>query len=273
MKEQSVIDNPGLIKASYTIWHKHMRKFLGNGEELFGLMIQPILWVLLFGFGMRGLMSKTGVGGGTNYISFMLPGIVALSAMGGAIGGGMAWLDERIRGIVKEYSVAPIPRISIMFGNAGSTLSKAIFQALVILTVGVFMGAKLNSNPAGWVTSFALITGYALGFTGLALAIASLTDDLMAYHAMIMLLNLPVLFLSNALYPLASLPKWMQIGAMVNPTSYLVDGIRQKILTGSNELAGVKTLPIWICLIVTTGFGVLGLTVAYRSFKKKTARS
>ncbi len=36
------------INATLTIWNKHMRKFLANGEELFGTMIQPILWVALF---------------------------------------------------------------------------------------------------------------------------------------------------------------------------------------------------------------------------------
>jgi ABC-2 type transport system permease protein len=250
-----------------------MIKFLKNGEELFGFMIQPILWVLLFGLGMRGLMNKTGVDGGDNYIGFMLPGIIALSAMGGAIGGGMVWLDERIRGIVKEYLAAPIPRVSILFGNAGSTLSKAIFQSLIILTFGVLMGAALSNNLMGWITSLLLITGYSMGFTGLALSLASQTDDLMAYHAMIMLLNLPVLFLSNALYPIASLPKWMQIGAMANPTSYLVDGIRQTILSGSSELVGAKTFPLWICTFVTTGFAVFGLALAFYAFNKKTKRS
>jgi len=263
----------GLIGVSLSIWHKHMRKFLGNGEEMFGLMVQPILWVVLFGVGMKSLMGGIAPDGGDSYIGFMLPGIIALSAMGGAIGGGMSWLDERVRGIVKEYLVAPIPRISILLGNAGSTLSKALFQAVVIMFVGVLMGAGLSGDPLGWFTGFLLLVGYSLGFTGLALMIASMTDDLMAYHAMIMLLNLPVLFLSNALYPMASLPGWMRIGALANPTSYLVDGIRQTILSGGGGPATADTMPLWLCFIVTTGFAVLGLTAATRSFAAKTARS
>ena len=223
----------GMFSVALSIWHKHMRKFLGNGEEMFGLMIQPILWVVLFGVGMKSLMGGVAPDGSNSYIGFMLPGIIALSAMGGAIGGGMAWLDERVRGIVKEYLVAPIPRISILLGNAGSTVSKALFQAIVILLVGV----------------------------------------LMAYHAMIMMLNLPVLFMSNALYPMASLPGWMKIGALANPTSYLVDGIRQTILSGGGGLPAVDTLPLWLCIMVTSGFAILGLLVAARAFVSKTERS
>ena len=263
----------GMIGVSLSIWHKHMRKFLGNGEEMFGLMIQPIFWVILFGVGMKSLMGGVAPDGGDSYIGFMLPGIIALSAMGGAIGGGMAWLDERVRGIVKEYLVAPIPRISILLGNAGSTVSKALFQAVIILFVGVLMGAGLNNDPFGWLSGLLLLVGYSLGFTGLALMVASKTDDLMAYHAMIMLLNLPVLFLSNALYPMASLPGWMRIGALANPTSYLVDGIRQTLLSGGGGTAVVDTLPLWLCFVVTSGFAILGLTAAARAFAAKTARS
>ena len=87
------------MTATVTLWHKHMRKFLANPEEMFGLMIQPILWVVLFGVGMKSMMSADMPGSGDSYVTFMLPGIVALSAQGGAIGGGSVWLTERLRGI------------------------------------------------------------------------------------------------------------------------------------------------------------------------------
>ena len=266
MTEMSRVGETNAIGVALSIWHKHMRKFLGNGEELFGLMVQPVLWVVLFGVGMKGLIGATAVTGDDSYIGYILPGIVALSAMGGAIGGGMAWLDERLRGIVKEYLVAPIPRISILLGNVASTVSKALVQALIISVVGVLMGAELSANPLGWLAGILLLVGYALGFTGLALAVASQTDNLMAYHAMIMLLNLPVLFLSNALYPIASLPVWMRIGALGNPTSYLVAGLRRTILSGASPF------PLWLCFAATSVFAALGLAAAAGAFVAKTKR-
>ena len=64
------------MHATLTIWHKHMTKFFRNREELGGLLIQPILWVVLFGVGMGALVGP--VGGG-DYLTFMLPGILALT--------------------------------------------------------------------------------------------------------------------------------------------------------------------------------------------------
>jgi ABC-2 type transport system permease protein len=255
------------MAATFTLWNKHMKKFLANPMEMFGFAIQPVLWVVLFGVGMKSIMASAMPGGGDAYVTFMVPGIVALSALGGAVGGGSVWLTERLRGVVKEYLVAPIPRLSILMANALSTMTKSLFQAAIILIVGLLMGANLSSNPLGWLGGLVLVAGYALGFSGVALATASATDNPGAYHSMIMLLNLPLLFLSNALYPLESLPTWMRIGALINPTSYVIDGVRQMVLEDGAALAGGEVLSLWLCFAVVAIFAALGMWMAYSAFK------
>lgn len=255
------------MNAALTLWHKHMTKFFIHREESLGLLIQPILWVVLFGAGMKGMIGPVMPGGDDLYITFMVPGIIALTALTGAIAGGTVWLTERVRGIVKEYLVAPIPRLSILMGNALGIVSKSLFQAIVIFIVGLLMGARVSLNPLGWLGGLVLIAGYGLGFAGIALAFASKTNSSGAYHSMIFLLNLPLLFLSNALYPMASLPGWMQVGARFNPTSYVVDGLRWLVLKNGAALAGGEMLPLWLCFLVIAAFAALGMWLAYTAFK------
>jgi ABC-2 type transport system permease protein len=245
-----------------------MRKFLANPEEMFGLLIQPILWVVLFGVGMKSMLAAGTPGSRENYVTFMLPGIVALSALGAAVGGGSVWLTERLRGLVKEYLVAPIPRISILLGNATSTMTKSLFQAIVIVIVGVLIGAELGPNPLGWAGGLTLIALFGLGFSGLALAMASQTDSPGAYHAMIMVLNLPMLFLSNALYPLSTMPTWMRIGSLINPTTYTIDGVRQMMFQEHLVMAGGEPLPLWLCWLVVLAFAALGMWLACYTFRR-----
>ena len=256
------------MAATYVLWKKHMRKFLANPEEMFGLLIQPVLWVVLFGVGMKSMLGVGMPGGGDNYVTFMLPGIVALSALGGAVGGGSVWLTERLRGIVKEYLAAPIPRMSILMGNAMSTVTKSLYQAIIIIVVGVLIGANLGPNPLGWIGGLVLIALFGLGVSGLALSMASRTDNPGAYHAMIMVFNLPMLFLSNALYPLATMPTWMKVGSLLNPTTYAIDGVRQMMFRDPVALAGGDPLPLWLCWLVVTAFAALGMWMALSSFKK-----
>jgi ABC-2 type transport system permease protein len=256
------------MTATYVLWNKHMRKFLANPEEMFGLMIQPVLWVVLFGVGMKSMLGSGMPGGGDSYVTFMLPGIVALSALGGAVGGGSVWLTERLRGIVKEYLAAPIPRLSILMGNAMSTMTKSLFQAIVILIVGVLIGAELNANPLGWLGGLALVALFGLGFSGLALATASQTDNPGAYHAMIMIFNLPMLFLSNALYPLDTMPTWLKVGSLVNPTTYTIDGVRQMMFNSPVMMTSGDPLPLWLCWLVVAAFAALGMWLSYIAFNR-----
>ncbi len=258
------------MSAAFTLWHKHMIKLRANSEEAFGMLLQPILWVVLFGAGMKSMVTPM-TGDDDLYIAFMVPGIVALSALSGGIGGGTVWLDERLRGIVKEYLVAPIPRLSILMGNALSTVTKSLLQAAVIFAVGLLMGAAVKMDPLGWIGGVLLVGGYGLGFTGIALGVASKTNTPGAYHMLIFMLNLPLLFLSNALYPLDTLPTWMEIGARINPTSYVVDGLRQMVLSDATMLVGGDALPLWQCFLVVGSFAMLGMWYAYVAFKQSLA--
>jgi ABC-2 type transport system permease protein len=236
-----------------------MTKFFRNREELGGLLIQPILWLALFSAGMGALVGD--VGGG-DYLTFMLPGILALTALGGAVGGGMILLDERLRGIMKEYLVAPIPRLSILLGNAASTISKALFQSAIILLIGGLMGARIGADPRGWLALVALVTLFTLGFAGVALAVAARSSSIMGYHGLIFLFNLPLLFASNALYPLTSMPGWIRAVALANPTTYLIDALRALVFGGQPTIAPLLSFAV-IAL-----FAAAGVALALASFRR-----
>jgi ABC-2 type transport system permease protein len=256
------------MNATLLIWQKQMKKSLIHPEEIVGMLIQPILWVVLFGVGMRSLMGTTKLDSGNDYMTFVVPGIVALTAVSAAIAGGSTWLNERLIGIVKEYLAAPIPRLSILMGNATSIVSKVLIQSIVILIVGVLMGAKLSDQPLGLFGGLLLIAGYGIGFSGFALAVASSTNSSEGYHMMIFLLQMPLLFLSNSLYPLQTLPVWMKIGAFANPTTYVVSGLRLITLGSTPTMAPTATIPLWLCFVVSGAFAVIGMYLALRAFKK-----
>jgi len=252
------------MTAALTLWGKHMVKLRRHGEEAFGLLLQPILWVILFGVGMQAVM-------GAGYVTFMVPGIITLSALSGSIAGGSTLLDERMRGIIKEYLVAPIPRMSILLGNALSTVSKGLLQSLVILLVGILMGTSLKLNPLGWMGGFLLVAGYSMGFAGIALGVASMTNSVGGYHALIFIFNLPMLFASNTLFPLVRLSEnasLLEIAARLNPTSYVVDGLRQMVFQDAYFIPTDQRLPLWLCFVVVGAFASFGIWFAWRSFNR-----
>ena len=248
-----------MIHATHAIWLRHMRKFFRNREELGGLLIQPILWVGLFGIGMARMVTAQ-----TDYVTFMLPGILALTALGGAAGGGMMFLDERLRGILREYQVAPIPRLSILLGHIAATVSKAFFQIVIVILVGLAVGVHWTFGFGAFVSALIFLLAFTLGFCGLSLGIAIRSKSIMGYHGMLFLFNLPLLFASNALYPLTDAPIWMQWLAYANPATWYIDATRV-FLQGSTPM-----LPVWVSGTALVVFACTGLVFALRRFRALT---
>jgi ABC-2 type transport system permease protein len=248
-----------LGRGAWVIFSKHMRKFRSNSMEIGGTLGFPLLFVGIFALGMQNVVD-TAMLGGANYIAFITPGIIALTALSGAVNSGMTLLEEKIKGILKEYFVAPIPRFSILLASSGSGLVKTLIQSLIILGVAMLFGARLNADITGLAGAFVFLLLYVVGFVGFSNGVAARSSSVGGYHTMLFVLNLPLLFLSNALYPLDAMPTWMRILAYLNPTTYAVDGMRQ-------TLFGLGSIPLLISLAILIVFAVAGNWFGLRSFR------
>ena len=249
-----------LWRGAWVIFTKHMVKFTRNGAELGGTLAAPLLLAATFGAGMSNVVDTTTLGG-LNYVSYITPGILAFTALSAAVNAGMTALEEKIRGFLKEYLAAPIPRFSILLASTLSGLVKALVQSVLILLIALLFGARLATSLPGLLGALAVLTLFMLTCVGFSNAMALRSKSIGGYHTMLFLLNLPLLFLSNALYPLATMPRWMQIVALINPTTYAVDGLRQ-------TLFGAGTLPLALCFVVLTLYALLCLWFGVRSFRR-----
>ena len=248
-----------LWRGAWVIFRKHMRKFRSNSMEIGGTLGFPLLFVGIFAFGMQNVVDPSALEG-ASYLAFITPGIIALTALSGAVNSGMTLLEEKIRGILKEYFVAPIPRLSILFASSASGLVKTLLQSLIILGVAMLFGAHLKFSLAGFMAAFIVLLLYVVGFVGLSNGIAVRSSSVGGYHTLVFLLNLPLLFLSNALYPLSAMPAWMRVLAYLNPTTYAVAGMRW-------GLYAMGSVPIMLCVAVLLIFAVLCSWYGLRSFR------
>ena len=122
---------------------------------------------------MKGIMGTAMSGGEDAYSSFMrYRALSALTAMSGAVEGGLVPVQERLPDIVKECFVAPSSRMSVLMGNALSTVTKSLLRAVIILILGIIMGTLISQEPLGWLGGLVLICGFALGFARIGFAVA-----------------------------------------------------------------------------------------------------
>ncbi len=259
--------SPGLViqasefwRGAWVIFTKHIHKFLRNGQELGGTLAAPLLLAATFGLGMNALVTPAALDG-LSYLSFITPGIIAFTALSGAINAGMTILEEKIKGLMKQYLVAPIPRASILLAATGSGLVKSLVQSLLIVLVALLFGARVQTTPLGVAGALLVLTAFVVSGVGFANAMALRSKSIGGYHTILFLLNLPLLFLSSALYPLATMPGWMRVVALLNPTTYAVEGMRATLFGGG-------ALNFWLCMAVLTFFAVLSTWFSVKTFKR-----
>ncbi len=253
----------GLGRGVYTLWLKHMRKFFSSSMEIGGTLATPVLWMLLFAVCMETIVTGTD---GLGYKSFITPGVMLLTSLTSIALGGATMLNERLQGIMKEYLVAPVPRIAVLLGTMASSLTKALLQGIVVLWLGVFMDSGLHFRPAMLIAGLGVVVIYCLGFIGVTAAYACRATNMEGYHTFIMLINLPILFLSNALYPLSAMPNGLRILAMLNPTTYAIDATRQLFYDTTPEIG------LWIDIPVLLLFMVAGLWYGQRTFQRSVTK-
>lgn len=248
------------MHAALTLWRKHMRKFLRSRMELVAALLFPLLLMGMFGVAMRRFLSP--MLGGDDYLAYILPGILALTALTASVLGGATLLNERMKGVLREYLAAPIPRSSILLATLASALTKAMFQTAIILLIALALGVRPVWSLSGLLTAVLAFLGYTTAFVGLATAAAAASSSVESYHSLIMLFNVPLLFTANAFYPLASMPGWLMALAMINPTTYLMDAMREGLFgqPGFPGAAG-DLLLLW-------AFAIVSVALAVRSFRR-----
>ncbi|MFE2225150.1 ABC transporter permease [Streptomyces kronopolitis] len=212
-----------------------LQKLRHDRTELYTRAVQPALWLLIFGETFTHI--KAIPTGGIPYIGFLAPGIIAQSAMFIAIFYGIMIIWERDAGILTKLLVTPTPRSALIAGKSFAAGVKALIQAVVVIVIAALLGVAMTWNPLRLLAvAVAVVLGSAF-FSCLSMTIAGIVltrDRLMGIGQAI---TMPLFFASNALYPVAVMPGWLQAVSKVNPLSYQVDALRGLLLGTHAHLA------------------------------------
>jgi ABC-2 type transport system permease protein len=196
-----------------------LKKLFRDPTELVSREIQPILWLVIFGqvFSRVPGMST----GGIRYLDFLKPGILAHSVLFTAIFYGIGVIWEKDLGIVQKLRVSPASRGALVAGKAVAAGLRGLVQAVIIYGVALVMGITLRLEPAAIIgVCFAVVLGAAT-FATFSLIIAFLVKTRERLIGIGQVLTLPLLFASNAIYPLDLMPAWLRAVARLNAAHLL----------------------------------------------------
>ena len=210
--------------------------------------IQPVIFLLLFNYVFGGAVSG---GNQKDYINFLLPGILAQTALFGAIQTGVGLAEDLGKGVIDRLRSLPIARSAVLTGRTIADAVRNLFAMILMLTVGSLIVFRFTEGPIKAIAGVALILAFAFAFSWVSAVIGLLLKDSETVQVAGFLWVFPLVFASAVFVPVATMPDWLQVFARNQPVTQVVNAVRY-LMRGSVENGGAyvwHTL-IWIVAII-----------------------
>ncbi len=227
------------------------------------MVIQPLIWLLLYGQ----LFSRVGQlrGGASSYVEFLAPGIICMNAFFGGSWSGMAMISDLDRHVIDRFLAAPASRFAIILSQVVRAGLIAVFQAVLLLVLGLALGVRVHGGLPGWLVVFAASALLAMAFAGFSHGIALLVRKEASMIAAANFVGLPLMFLSAILIPPRQMPHWIEQLSRFNPVNWGVQAARNAIVSGGHWGATGGYL---LFLLAATAATSLFATWCFRAYQR-----
>ncbi len=250
------------INGIIAIWYREFKVFQREKSRIVASIVNPILWLLIFGGGLGASISISGI----NYQTFIFPGILIQAVLFSSVFFGVYIVWDRKIDFLKEVLVAPISRTSIFIGKIIGGATDSIIQSIILLVLGAILekvglipGLELTVLSAAAALVILFITTTSM--VSIGLIIGSRMESPEGFQLITSFLLFPIFFLSGALFPLNKLPAWLGMLTLIDPLTYSVDALRRVILGASQYGLGLD-------FGVMIGFTVLVIVFGTYAFEK-----
>jgi ABC-2 type transport system permease protein len=176
---------------------------------------------------------------------------------------GISVIWDREFGFLKEILVAPISRVSVFVGKMLGGSTDAVIQGSFVFVFSFLVSIRVSVDV--FLFSVPIMLLITFGMVSIGLTLASLMESLESFGVIQTFVNLPMFFLSGALFPLANFPKWLSWVSVIDPLTYGVDALRIIILRG----AWTPILPLQYDLLALIVFDVAMISVGTVIFSRR----
>jgi ABC-2 type transport system permease protein len=205
---------PALLSDTWYLTGRKLRALVRQPYVLAFSVVQPAIWLFLFGGLFQKVIDIPGFGYHGSYLAYLIPGVVAMNAMSGNMWAGMSMIEEIDRGTLNRFLVTPASRLAIMNASVAEQAVSTSAQTLIIVGLGYAGGARYPGGAVGIVVG--VLWGGLSNMTGMLLRSR---EAIIGVYTFFML---PLMFLSSAFIQPSFMPGWMQAIASRNPRNWEV---------------------------------------------------
>ena len=185
-------------------------------------LVQPVIWLLLFGQLFKSVIEIPGFGVGQSYLEYLTPGVVMMLALFGSAWSGTVYIQDMDRGVMDRFLTSPTNRGAMIVSTLVYQSILAVVQSLIVVGIAFWAGARFDGGLAGILLLLLGVVLLTAVFCSFSNAVALLARDQTALIGISQLITLPLMFLSSAIMNTKLSPEWVRNVAAYNPFEWAV---------------------------------------------------
>ncbi len=241
------------ISDVYSIFWREVKRYRKSRSGVLIRLVQPAVWIVVIGNTFAGtspLIQEVGFEG--EYIEFMAPGVIILTAIFTSIFGGVNTLWDRRHGFMNKALTSPLHRSSLALGKMLAISLVSALQASLIIGIALAIGVQFQ-NYAMILPIMAVVVMFSLGFSGISVMVAATAKSQETFWGVINFMGMPLFMVSPALFPLELMPPWLSTLAQFNPATYAILLVREMMTGLSSGIPvglSIGVLVMFVCIVV-----------------------
>ncbi|HXY46763.1 MAG TPA: ABC transporter permease [Thermoplasmata archaeon] len=242
-------------------WGLYVREVLRtfrNPLVLLITVVQPFMWLAFFGssFGAVPKQELEALFGTSNYVQFLLPGVLSTSMLTVGMFGAMSTIQDKRFGFMKRILITPTSKEVIFLSKALGSATRGLVQIPVMVAAALVFGVRFGLSPLEWAAWLLALLCLAIGFSSVFLAVTASSTDWQTPGVISNFITMPLMFASSALFSSSQFPSWMQAIAKVNPVSFTALLGRSFVLGRVVDWSYLGYLVIFAVVMITIGYFV-----------------
>jgi ABC-2 type transport system permease protein len=212
------------LRQTWQVFLRGTRTLMRQPAYLLITVVQPVVWLLLFGALFKSVSRIPGFHGA--YIDFLTPGVVVMLAVFGAGWSGMAFVDDIANGVMDRMLVTPAWRGALNVGWVAYEAAAVMAQTVLIVILALLLGADFKGGVIGVILMFFVGALLASSVASLSNAVGVLGRQRETVIGTVSFFQLPLTFLSTGMMQKNLLPHWIQTVSKFNPVNWAVEAAR-----------------------------------------------
>jgi ABC transporter DrrB family efflux protein len=249
----SVNDTWVLTKRNLTVWAR-------VPAYLVFTVVQPTIFTLLFRYVFGGAIPTVGFPGG--YVDYLLPGVIGQTAAFATMATAISLAIEAQKGVIDRLRVMPISRSAVLLGRLAADGVRMMITLLVIVGVGYAVGFRFHDGAGSAVAMFALAEAFGLTLCCVSMFIGLALRQEEAVQAFGLIWLFPLTFVSSAFVPVATMPGWLQVFAVNQPVTHVINAMRSLAVgtpMGDN---------LWLAVVWLTGIVIVFVPLTVKVYRR-----